>query len=82
MEPLSLRPPSMRQRLLTVRDQHPLSDFCEALAAFNARPTVAAFREVQLAGRRVDDARRATEATDHGTSGARLPTSSTEGSVR
>jgi hypothetical protein len=59
-----------------------LADFAEALATFSAHPTPETFRVVQLAGRRLDDARRTASANHRDVFGGRLPIPSIEGSVR
>jgi hypothetical protein len=61
-----------------------LADFREALAGFQADPTVEAFREVQLAGRLLDEARKPVLAKDLDPFGRwrPVPVPSTEGRVR
>ena len=60
----------------------PLADFVEAIASFNAHPTIEAFREVQLAGRLLDVKRRTVAANDREPFDRLLPVPSTEGEVR
>ena len=60
----------------------PLADFAEALATFNAHPTIEAFRKVQLAGRLLDVKRRTVAANDRAPFGSLLPIPSTEGGAR
>lgn len=59
-----------------------LADFAEALASFTADPTIETFREVQLAGRLLDDTRGTVAANDQERFGRLLPVPSTEGGVR
>jgi hypothetical protein len=59
-----------------------LADFAEALASFNAHPTIEAFRDVQLAGRLLDDTRRTVAANDPERLGRLLPVPSTEGGIK
>jgi hypothetical protein len=59
-----------------------LADFAEALTGFKAHPTIEAFRDVQLAGRMLDDVRQTFAANDQDPFGRRPLVPSAAGSVR
>jgi hypothetical protein len=60
----------------------PLADFAEALATFNAHPTIEAFREVQLAGRLLEVTHRTDAAKDRELFASLLSVPSTKGGAR